>query len=95
MSVPMRLLSPIGDVISDGCKVDLKMVIHKANIQAEDAAKLTRILKAAKEFHDDHPEYNTPRITQVGHSLGGTLAQIQSYRFKQEELPLTPMVQHL
>ncbi|OHQ27022.1 hypothetical protein HMPREF2551_06405 [Neisseria sp. HMSC066H01] len=65
--------------------VDLKMVIHKANIQAEDAAKLTRIaLKAAKEFHDDHPEYNTPRITQVGHSLGGTLAQIQSYRFKQE-----------
>ncbi|HHX2509305.1 TPA: lipase family protein [Neisseria subflava] len=66
-------------------KVDLKMVIHKANIQAEDAAKLTRIaLKAAKEFHDDHPEYNTPRITQVGHSLGGTLAQIQSYRFKQE-----------
>lgn len=66
-------------------KVDLKMVIHKANIQAEDAVKLTRIaLKAAKEFHDDHPEYNTPRITQVGHSLGGTLAQIQSYRFKQE-----------
>lgn len=66
-------------------KVDLKMVIYKANIQAEDAAKLTRIaLKAAKEFHDDHPEYNTPRITQVGHSLGGTLAQIQSYRFKQE-----------
>ena len=65
--------------------VDLKMVIHKANIQAEDAARLTRIaLKAAKEFHDDHPEYNTPRITQVGHSLGGTLAQIQSYRFKQE-----------
>ena len=66
-------------------KVDLKMVIHKANIQAEDAVKLTRIaLQAAKEFHDDHPEYNTPRITQVGHSLGGTLAQIQSYRFKQE-----------
>lgn len=66
-------------------KVDLKMVIHKANIQAEDAAKLTRMaLKAAKEFHDDHPEYKLPRITQVGHSLGGTLAQIQSYRFKQE-----------
>ena len=66
-------------------KVDLKMVIHKANIQAEDAAKLTMLaLKEADKFHNKHPEQSQPRITQVGHSLGGTLAQIQSYRFKQE-----------
>ncbi|HHX2534895.1 TPA: lipase [Neisseria subflava] len=66
-------------------KVDLKMVIHKANIQAEDAAKLTMMaLKEADKFHNKHPEQSQPRITQVGHSLGGTLAQIQSYRFKQE-----------
>lgn len=65
--------------------VDLKMVIHKANIQAEDAAKLTMMaLKEADKFHNKHPEQSQPRITQVGHSLGGTLAQIQSYRFKQE-----------
>ena len=65
--------------------VDLKMVIHKANIQAEDAAKLTIMaLKEADKFHNKHPEQSQPRITQVGHSLGGTLAQIQSYRFKQE-----------
>ena len=66
-------------------KVDLKMVVHKANIQAEDAAKLTMLaLKEADKFHNKHPEQSQPRITQVGHSLGGTLAQIQSYRFKQE-----------
>lgn len=65
--------------------VDLKMVIHKVNIQAEDAAKLTMMaLKEADKFHNKHPEQSQPRITQVGHSLGGTLAQIQSYRFKQE-----------
>lgn len=65
--------------------VDLKMVIHKANIQAEDAAKLTMMaLKEADKFHNKRPEQSQPRITQVGHSLGGTLAQIQSYRFKQE-----------
>lgn len=65
--------------------VDLKMVIHKANIQAEDAAKLTIMaLKEADKFHNKHPEQSQPRITQVGHSLEGTLAQIQSYRFKQE-----------
>lgn len=38
-------------------KVDLKMVIHKANIQAEDAAKLTMLaLKEADKFHNKHPE---------------------------------------
>ena len=41
-------------------------------------------LKEADKFHNKHPEQSQPRITQVGHSLGGTLAQIQSYRFKQE-----------
>ena len=66
-------------------KVDLKMVIHKANIQSEDAAKLTMLaLKEADKFHNKHPEQSQPNITQVGHSLGGALAQIQSYHFKQE-----------
>ncbi|HHX2526002.1 TPA: lipase family protein [Neisseria subflava] len=74
-----------GTLSAMDAKVDLKMVIHKTNIQAEDAAKLTMMaLKEVDKFHNKHPEQSQPRITQVGHSLGGTLAQIQSYRFKQE-----------
>ena len=65
-------------------KVDLKMVLDRVNIQAEDAAKLTReALRLAEKFHQDN-NLPRPHITQVGHSLGGTLAQIQSYRFNHE-----------
>ena len=65
-------------------KVDLKMVLDRVNIQAEDAAKLTReALRLAEKFHQDN-NLPRPHITQVGHSLGGALAQIQSYRFNHE-----------
>ena len=66
-------------------KVDLKMVLDRVNIQAEDAAKLTRMsLREADDFSKNNQNQLRPKITQVGHSLGGALAQIQSYRFNHE-----------
>lgn len=66
-------------------KVDLKMVLDRVNIQAEDAAKLTRMaLREADDFSKNNENQLRPKITQVGHSLGGALAQIQSYRFNHE-----------
>ena len=66
-------------------KVDLKMVLDRVNIQAEDAAKLTRMaLREADDFSKNNQNQLRPKITQVGHSLGGALAQIQSYHFNHE-----------
>ena len=66
-------------------KVDLKMVLDRVNIQAEDAAKLARMaLREADDFSKNNQNQLRPKITQVGHSLGGALAQIQSYRFNHE-----------
>lgn len=55
------------------------------NNQSADAEKLTRMaISKAEEFHRNRPYLPKPSVTHTGHSLGGTHAQIQTYRFGHE-----------
>ena len=70
--------------LSDGY-TDLKMVTRSMNNQSADAEKLTRMaISKAEEFHRNRPYLPKPSVTHTGHSLGGTHAQIQTYRFGHE-----------
>lgn len=71
--------------LSDGY-TDLKMVTRSMNNQSADAEKLTRMAIArAEEFHSKNPYLPKPSVTHTGHSLSGTHAQIQTYRFAMKE----------
>lgn len=70
-------------IVKDGVFVDGAMVLRQVNPQIEDALALTQ--RAIQHAERSAPEYGMRvlEVTQVGHSLGGTLAQICAYRFKQ------------
>lgn len=60
--------------------VDLEMAVRNTNRQYDDAAALTRF--AVEQTKID--EYRGFPVRQVGHSLGGTLAQLCANNFNQE-----------
>lgn len=70
-------------IVKDGAFVDGAMVLRQVNPQIEDALALTQ--RAIQHAEWSAPDYGirAPEVTQVGHSLGGTLAQICAYRFNQ------------
>ena len=64
---------------------DFNMAVRNLNLQATDSEALTRIgIEEAKRFHQNHPDLPTPKISHVGHSLGGAHVEIQAYRFGHE-----------
>ena len=70
--------------VTDGI-IDLAMVTSWANLQAADAEKLTReAIKLANDIHRNDPRIPIPKITHVGHSLGGAHVEIQAHRFGHE-----------
>ena len=61
------------------------MVTNWANLQTADAEKLTReAIKLANDIHRNDPRIPIPKITHVGHSLGGAHVEIQAHRFGHE-----------
>ena len=70
--------------VTDGI-IDLAMVTSWANLQTADAEKLTReAIKLANDIHRNDPRIPIPKITHVGHSLGGAHVEIQAHRFGHE-----------
>ena len=70
--------------VTDGV-IDLAMVTNWANLQTADAEKLTReAIKLANDIHRNDPRIPIPKITHVGHSLGGAHVEIQAHRFGHE-----------
>lgn len=64
---------------------DFNMAVRNLNLQATDSEALTRIaIEEAKRFHQNHPDLPTPKISHVGHSLGGAHVEIQAYSFGHE-----------
>lgn len=71
-----NLLSP--QFMHDVVRADGGMVAKAANVQAQDAIAFAGQVMAKVEGNAESEGYPTPLITAVGHSLGGTNAQIQS-----------------
>ena len=70
--------------VTDGV-IDLAMVTNWANLQTADAEKLTlEAIKLANDIHRNDPRIPIPKITHVGHSLGGAHVEIQAHRFGHE-----------
>lgn len=61
------------------------MFVKNTNRQEKDADELTnRVMKKADRFHKEHPDLPKPEITHTGHSLGGTITQIMTYKHGHE-----------
>ncbi|MGH6752359.1 MAG: hypothetical protein ACREDP_09350, partial [Bradyrhizobium sp.] len=71
----------LGQILKDGVLTDGAMVLARVNPQAQDAVGLTRraIEYAAREGRK--PGSHAPEVIVIGHSLGGTLAQITAHHF--------------
>ncbi len=70
----------IGPLAKDALITDGKMVVSRANPQAEEAVELTR--RAIERANREGQRTGiVPEVTVTGHSLGGTLAQISAHHF--------------
>ena len=70
-------------IVKDGVFVDGAMVLKEVNPQLQDALALTQRAIQHAERGSRYYGKHSLEVIQVGHSLGGTLAQICAYRFDQ------------
>lgn len=75
-----KLRSDTMETIRDLALTDGGMLLARTNMQSDDAIALTgRAMNYAEDIGQERGK--VPQVTNTGHSLGGTLAQITSHKF--------------